>query len=124
MHFKPVIKARTRARACTDGLLLPVKCGEGPGRTAAAKLTRAEKRILARVTLAKTNKEIAGDLGISPATVKRHLENLLRKLGLKNRVEVAIYGLLINGCASAMSSDCPLQIWRQEKQPASAKWAD
>ena len=63
-----------------------------------SKLTATEKRVLALVSSAKTNKEIASALGISPATVKRHLENVLRKLELKNRVEAAIYGLIASGC--------------------------
>jgi DNA-binding NarL/FixJ family response regulator len=53
-----------------------------------------------------TNKEIAAVLGISPATVKRHLEKILTKLAMRNRVELAIYGLTascphqgISGCA-------------------------
>ena len=77
------------------------------------KLTRAEKRILALVSAAQTNKEIARTLGISPATVKRHLENVLRKLELKNRVEAAIFGLLANGCPNGSSSACPLALWRK-----------
>jgi len=63
-----------------------VKKGLGP-------LTVQEKKILDLVAEAKTNKEIACDLKISPATVKRHLENILRKLKLKNRVEVAVYAV-------------------------------
>ncbi len=59
-------------------------------KTLISKLTTAERRILSLVSLAKTNKEIAVALGISPATVKRHLENVLRKLELRNRVEAAI----------------------------------
>ena len=88
-----------------------------------AKLTAAEKRVLALVSAAKTNKEIALALGISPATVKRHLENVLRKLALRNRVEAAIYGLIANGCPSGSSSACPLELWRKAKHDAEAKWA-
>jgi DNA-binding CsgD family transcriptional regulator len=87
------------------------------------KLTAAEKRVLALVSSAKTNKEIAFALGISPATVKRHLENVLRKLALKNRVEAAIYGLIVNGCPSGSNSACPLELWRKAKHDAAAKWA-
>jgi DNA-binding CsgD family transcriptional regulator len=90
---------------------------------ATGKLTRAEKRVLALVSAAKTNKEIASALGISPATVKRHLENVLRKLALKNRVEAAIYGLIANGCPNGSSSPCPLALWRKAKHDAEAKWA-
>jgi DNA-binding NarL/FixJ family response regulator len=87
------------------------------------KLTGAEKRVLALVSAAKTNKEIALALCISPATVKRHLENLLRKLELRNRVEAAIYGLIANGCPSGSSSACPLELWRKARHDAEAKWA-
>jgi hypothetical protein len=65
------------------------------------------------VARAKTNKEIAADLGISPATVKRHLENVLRKLRLKNRVEVAIYALVIAGCPRGLDRHCPLALWHR-----------
>ena len=88
-----------------------------------SKLTAAEKKVLALVSSAKTNKEIAFALGISPATVKRHLENVLRKLELRNRVEAAIYGLISNGCPNGSSSACPLELWRKAKHDAAAKWA-
>jgi DNA-binding NarL/FixJ family response regulator len=58
-------------------------------------LTNMENRVLTLVTMAKTNREIACTLGISPATVKRHIENLLRKLRLRNRVEAAVYGAIV-----------------------------
>ena len=86
-------------------------------------LLAAENRVLALVSAAKTNKEIAFALRISPATVKRHLENVLRKLELKNRVEAAIYGLIANGCPNGSSSACPLALWQKEKRDAEAKWA-
>jgi DNA-binding NarL/FixJ family response regulator len=70
------------------------------------KITAAEQRVLALVAQARSNKEIALDLGISPATVKRHMEKILRKLGLRNRVEAAICGLMLNGCAHESSSGC------------------
>lgn len=70
------------------------------------KITAAEQRVLALLAHAWTNKEIASDLGISPATVKRHMEKILTKLGLRNRVEAAIYGLLRNGCPDESSSGC------------------
>jgi DNA-binding CsgD family transcriptional regulator len=76
-------------------------------------LTAAEKRVLRLISRAKTNKEIAKDLGISPATVKRHLENLLRKLNLKNRVELAIYELMMTGCPHGLDRRCPLYLWHQ-----------
>jgi DNA-binding NarL/FixJ family response regulator len=45
-------------------------------------LTVAEKRILKRVALGKTSKEIAGELFISPRTVESHRANICDKLEL------------------------------------------
>jgi len=61
-------------------------------------LTLQEKKVLKLVAKAKTNKEIAVALGISPSTVKRHLENILRKLRLKNRVAAAVYAVRMGDC--------------------------
>jgi DNA-binding CsgD family transcriptional regulator len=69
-------------------------------------LSPAEARVLKLLSRAKTNKEIAMDLGLSPATVKRHMEKILTKLGLRNRVEAAIYGLMLNGCPQVLSEEC------------------
>lgn len=87
------------------------------------KLTTAERRVIALVSRAKTNKEIAAVLGISPFTVKRHLENILRKLQLKNRVEAAIYGLRSVGCPRGVDPGCPLEMGREEINFSGKKWA-
>ncbi len=88
-----------------------------------SKLTAAEKRVIVLVSRAKTNKEIAAVLGISPATVKRHLENILRKLELKNRVAAAIYELRSGGCPHRFALACPLKIWQKETNLTDEKWA-
>jgi DNA-binding NarL/FixJ family response regulator len=90
----------------------------------ARTLTAAETKVLNLLSLAKTNKEIAMSLGISPATVKRHLENVLRKLRLKNRIEAAIYGLMINRCPHRSDSGCALESWDRERSRAAGTWAD
>ena len=57
-------------------------------------LTRQEKKVLNLLAKARTNKEIAESLGISASTVKRHLENILRKLHLRNRTAAAVHAVL------------------------------
>lgn len=61
-------------------------------------LTAQEKKVLKLVVKAKSNKEIAATLDISPSTVKRHIENILSKLRLKNRVAAAVYGVRQGDC--------------------------
>jgi DNA-binding NarL/FixJ family response regulator len=77
------------------------------------RLTAAENRVLTHVSRAKTNKEIAAALGLSPATVKRHLEKILTKLQLRNRVEAAIYALLVKGCPLQARSRCVIREARE-----------
>ncbi|MBI4524462.1 MAG: response regulator transcription factor [Deltaproteobacteria bacterium] len=75
-------------------------------------LTRQERKVLRLLARALSNKEIAEALKISPSTAKRHMENILGKLGLKNRVEAAIYALRMEGCPLRVRpDDCPLQVW-------------
>lgn len=72
-------------------------------------LTRRQKKVLQLVGEANTNKEIAAAMGISPATVKRHVENILRKLQLKNRIEAALYAVGLDSCPLAIRpANCPL----------------
>lgn len=76
-----------------------------------AMLTTRERKVLELVGKANTNKEIAAALGISPATVKRHMENILRKLCLKNRIEAALFAVGAGSCPLAIRpADCPLAL--------------
>jgi DNA-binding NarL/FixJ family response regulator len=53
----------------------------------AARLSRREKEILQKVAYGATTKEVAHDLGISPHTVKTHLERIFEKLGANDRAQ-------------------------------------
>lgn len=52
-------------------------------------ITRREKQIIQLIQAGRTNQEIADELFISLATVKDHNNNLFRKCGVRNRVELA-----------------------------------
>jgi len=54
-------------------------------------LTDREIGVLQLIGKGYTNKEIATDLYITESTVKKHVRNILDKLHLRNRVEVALY---------------------------------
>ncbi len=68
---------------------------------ALGSLTDREREVCIAAALGLSNAEIAGRLFISDATVKSHLSAIQVKLGLRNRVEVAVLteraGLLRQG---------------------------
>lgn len=64
-----------------------------PATVRSSDLTEREREIVALLANGLSNKEIARNLGISDATVKVHIKNLLRKLNLKSRLEVAVWAL-------------------------------
>jgi DNA-binding NarL/FixJ family response regulator len=52
-------------------------------------LTRREKEVAALVAQGLTNRQIAKELVLSERTVENHVANLLKKLGLHSRDQVA-----------------------------------
>jgi two-component system response regulator NreC len=56
-------------------------------------LTPREREVLAHLADGATNPEIAETLGISPKTVARHRENIMRKLNLHSRTELVKYAI-------------------------------
>ena len=54
-------------------------------------LTDREQEIAALVAQGLSNKEIARELGVSANTIRSHDSNILRKLKLTNRTQIAIY---------------------------------
>lgn len=54
-------------------------------------LTQRELEIITYIAGGRTNKEIAEQLFISEKTVKNHVSNILRKMALDDRTQVAIY---------------------------------
>ena len=50
-------------------------------------LSKREREILQRIANGATTKEVASDLGISPHTVKTHLERIFEKLGANDRAQ-------------------------------------
>ena len=74
--------------------LLTVFAGKRAGPPSAEPLeplTSREEEILIPVAKGWTNHEIADEMHISVSTVKTHLASLMRKLGARNRVEIAMW---------------------------------
>ncbi|MGY4772784.1 helix-turn-helix domain-containing protein [Kribbella sp. CWNU-51] len=55
-----------------------------------ATLTDRDRAIATAIARGRTNREIAGELYLSTATVKAHLTRLMAKLDVTNRTQVAV----------------------------------
>jgi len=63
-------------------------------------LTKRELQIVNAVVEAQTNRDIAETFGISEYTVKHHLTSVFDKLGVYNRVELALFAINHKLCAA------------------------
>lgn len=72
------------ARRCRELLGRPA-----PDRWSRLGVTARESEVLALVAQGRANKEIATALGVSPRTVEKHVESLLRKTGARSRTHLA-----------------------------------
>jgi two-component system nitrate/nitrite response regulator NarL len=57
------------------------------------ELTEREQQVLRMIAGGNSNKMIGRKLGITEGTVKVHVKNLLHKLGLRSRVEAAVWSM-------------------------------
>jgi transcriptional regulator EpsA len=67
-------------------------------------MTARECQILEGVRDGKSNREIAEVLGLSPLTVKNHVQKILRKLGASNRTQAVTQAMANGLLASARQS--------------------
>jgi len=67
-----------------------VKTGNPPLKEAVT-MTRREQEIIALIAQGLSNKEIARSLNLATHTVKSHVHNILEKLALHSRLQVAAY---------------------------------
>ena len=61
--------------------------------TIRAELSDREIQVLKLIANGQDNGMIAGELHISPKTVKNHISNILMKLQIENRIQAAVYAV-------------------------------
>jgi LuxR family maltose regulon positive regulatory protein len=88
-HLDAAQQALLRAAAAPAYTTLPA--GGVAAATTAGPLTARETDVLARLAAGDSNKLIARALDLSPHTVKRHVANILDKLGLNSRGQAAAW---------------------------------
>ncbi len=88
----------TTTRSDLQPLIMPAVAAASPVATSLSVLTEREHAVAKAVTSGASNKEIARLLGITERTVKAHVSAIFEKLGLRDRLQLA---LLVNRSAAA-----------------------
>lgn len=85
------IWSREELRRVTGALAAPRNNSESD-----VSLTKRESEVLKQLAFGLTNKEIAQSLGISYETVKEHVQHILRKIGVSDRTQAAVWAVRRN----------------------------
>lgn len=79
---------RDSLRRVTGSLATPRLMGDSE-----VPLTQRESEVLIELSRGATNKEIAKSLKISYETVKEHVQHILRKIGVSDRTQAAVWAV-------------------------------
>jgi two-component system nitrate/nitrite response regulator NarL len=80
-------------------------------------LTRRELEIIAKIAAGLSNKEVGHAFSISERTVKHHLTNIFNKIGVSNRLALALFAVNHQLMAAPPGSATPYPISRDESRP-------
>lgn len=73
-----------------------LKTSEARGVGVDTRLTERERQVLELITMARSNREIAEELGIEERTVKTYVGRLMRKTGADNRIKLSMSALSLS----------------------------
>lgn len=71
----------------------------------AVRMTKRERQVIELIADGSTNKEIAQKLHLSTFTIKSHVHNILEKLALNSRVQIAKHAHLSDGYKPTKETD-------------------
>lgn len=86
LYFSEAVEARLVVGA--DGLRVA-----NPGATRVASLTQREREVLAYIAKGLAKKEVAELIGVSVRTIDAHVRNIMNKLDVHDRVELARFAI-------------------------------
>jgi DNA-binding NarL/FixJ family response regulator len=87
VHAGNAVLAPTNLSALLEGQF----CTRTPTPPAYLALTDREREVFGAVAKGRSNTEIAGQIFASESTVKTHVGAILRKLGLRDRVQIVVF---------------------------------
>jgi len=82
-HIASKVLQRVRASSSEPGVAETIR----------SELSDREIEVLKLIANGKDNAQIAGELHISPKTVKNHISNILMKLQIENRIQAAVFAV-------------------------------
>ncbi len=85
-----VLPARMTSSLFTQIAQAAVARGEAAA-LEAVRMTQREREVIALIAAGMSNKEIAKQLRIATDTVKSHVRNVMDKLALHSRLQIAVY---------------------------------
>jgi DNA-binding NarL/FixJ family response regulator len=73
--------------------LLSMRSSQNAARSGAQSLTLRERQVVSLIAHGRSNKEIAHELQLGYSTVKNYVSNILEKLALSDRTQIALYAI-------------------------------
>ena len=87
--------------------------------TSRVALAPRERHVIGLIALGLSNKQVAWSLGITEGTVKTYVSKLLEKLGVKDRLELALLALKNLNANQAAAASLPRALDNGKVQPLS-----
>jgi DNA-binding NarL/FixJ family response regulator len=87
----PAVTRRLLEAFASGAMTLPRPADDGSPESVLAALTPREKQVLSLVARGLSNAEIGAELGVATGTIKAHVNALLAKLGVRDRVQATIF---------------------------------